>query len=572
MGTSTTGGNIQRLAARAVVVTVGLFIIGLTLPATITTNATAILTTLAGAQAAVLGIGVTITIFGVQLVAGRYSPRLLDVFSNDPLFRLTFITFAISIGLDLALLYFLTEISPLVVRGLLGAVYGAAASSLYLLYQLLQTALERGTPEGIVDAAAAQVSPSTFLEESYAWKSDNQLHPFHVLFSIAQSALSENEPETARYVMKKIQDILLAINTEFTFPASSLFAHQEALQRSEKEIFDEYFEKFALHAVETDHESIGVEAADQFAEILISLIEAEDDRITNELASGYIWTVTSLQRSGEANELISTICEHGTELIEIALEYRQYQLSTSLLSSLTSAITVLIRTSLSPYAFEYQLLKLFDHTIPEQLQTLLTVVIPPVSDEEIDWAEGKIKGEANPLREDDVGLYVSELDTLRAPYRAYCDVSHEVINQLQRGEQSPIPEGNFVRSWTKFTQTLVRSEYPSYAVLCTQSFIYLAYIAEEYTQDWGAWEGRIARIADDDGQAIVTEAFATLNDHRRYKTKIGIQPDVSPPDQELDSFVDRILSHEERQESFIEWSAEFEQRVERSLESIQDNS
>lgn len=145
-----------------------------------------LLSTLAGAQASVIAIVFAVTALGVQLIASRYTPRLISLFSRAPTLRFTLVIFALSIGFDLCLLYFAAEVPVRLQTGLVYAAAGLAIAAIVALYEFVQVALQRGTPEGIMAAFTTTLTPERYTHqvEQMAQSGSTEVHPLHPLYSM----------------------------------------------------------------------------------------------------------------------------------------------------------------------------------------------------------------------------------------------------------------------------------------------------------------------------------------------------------------------------------------------------
>ncbi|WP_049894400.1 DUF2254 family protein [Halogranum rubrum] len=158
-----------------------------------------ILTTLATTQAGLLAIVFSVTILGVQLVTTRYSPRLVTLFVESPLLKVTFAVLIGSIGFDIALLYFQSSFQTWMLDALTLSAGGVALGAALTLYAFIREAMTRSTPEGTLRAFRHHMTVNRFHDELKAYtEHEFTVYPLHPLYSLTISAIDEGQMVTAK--------------------------------------------------------------------------------------------------------------------------------------------------------------------------------------------------------------------------------------------------------------------------------------------------------------------------------------------------------------------------------------
>jgi uncharacterized membrane protein len=124
-------------------------------------NTRLFLSALTGAQAGVLAIVFSVTVIGVQLIANKYSPRMISLFTEFPIFIFTFGLFIFSIAVDLGLLYTVPENHSHIHAAGIGAASGLGLTAAYALFIFVRTAITQSTPEGAVEAFVSSMTTRT---------------------------------------------------------------------------------------------------------------------------------------------------------------------------------------------------------------------------------------------------------------------------------------------------------------------------------------------------------------------------------------------------------------------------
>jgi hypothetical protein len=183
------------LAATALFTLAGLVLGYVTGPAVDPANIRSLLSGLAGAQAAVLAIVFSVTVIGIQLTGNRYSPRMVSLFTDSPIFLYTFSLFVFSIGLDFWLLYNVPTTGNRLHTAGVFAVSGLGLSVAITLFYFVKSAIQQSTPEGAIEAFVSGMNTEKYLNqsESLALDDSENVHPMHPLYNLIMNALSNGE-------------------------------------------------------------------------------------------------------------------------------------------------------------------------------------------------------------------------------------------------------------------------------------------------------------------------------------------------------------------------------------------
>ena len=216
------------------------------------------LSALAGAQAGVLAIVFSVTVIGIQLIATRYSPRIISLFTDSPIFIYTFALFIFSIAVDLALLFSVPS-SPLRLHtaGVVTA-SGLGVTAAVALFVFVRTAIQQSTPDGAIDAFISGMTTEKYLSQvNQSVGNDSETaHPMHPLYNLTMNALSGNERVTAEKALQEYGDLVQEILTDFE--DQDVFSNEDrkVVTKAFKPVFKEHLHDIALHAEEKEENQI----------------------------------------------------------------------------------------------------------------------------------------------------------------------------------------------------------------------------------------------------------------------------------------------------------------------------
>ncbi|WP_135305490.1 DUF2254 domain-containing protein [Haloarcula amylovorans] len=181
------------------------------------------LSAIAGAQASVLAIGVSVLLLGFELIANRYSTQLTSIILENPVFPTTFALLIGSIALDLWLIFNIeglyapisifgyTELISIIVGLLLYLTAPVAFLSALTLYFTVRHGVRNGTPEGVVKSFRNQLSPDKYVSQALQSEEDETiLHPLADLNFIISDSIQKQEPRIVHMAFDVYSSKLLA--------------------------------------------------------------------------------------------------------------------------------------------------------------------------------------------------------------------------------------------------------------------------------------------------------------------------------------------------------------------------
>lgn len=154
---------------------------------------------IAGVQASVLAIGVSVLLLGVELVTSRHSSQFTSIILNNGVLRSTSALIVISIGTDLWLLF---NAGGLYSGGAVSVFHGVllyytaplGLLSGYCLYLTIIEGVERGTSEGILSTLKDNYSVEKFVKQAdKSVVDDTVLHPTADIYFIISDSISESD-------------------------------------------------------------------------------------------------------------------------------------------------------------------------------------------------------------------------------------------------------------------------------------------------------------------------------------------------------------------------------------------
>ncbi|MFB6292033.1 MAG: DUF2254 family protein [Candidatus Nanohaloarchaea archaeon] len=247
------------------------------------------LSALAGAQAGVLAIVFSVTVIGVQLVSGRYSPRMISLFVESRLLAFTFFVFVVSIAVDLWLMLFVGSPPGALAQTGVYAAAGLGVVATASLFVFIKQALYQSTPEGAIEAFLDDLTTSRYLDRVRRSVDDDiqRVHPMRPLYSLVMSALSNRERATAELGLEKYGEKCLDVAADIE--EHDLYPEEREVARELfKPVLDEHLHDIALHAEEQDENKLVVEAVQFQRKLGAAGLQFDDDTISRQTVSGLV--------------------------------------------------------------------------------------------------------------------------------------------------------------------------------------------------------------------------------------------------------------------------------------------
>lgn len=526
-------------------------------------NTRFLLSALASAQAGILAIVFSVAILGIQLVATRYAPRAISLFTEAPIFLYTFGAFIISIGIDLILLY--TVPTP-ITRQFIALLYfaaGLAVISALSLYEFIRWAPEQSTPEGIINAIRRNLPPEEYRRKTEAYLVDDSRppHPIHPLYSVATSALSNGEPATAETAVSTIQSITANALTELK--VESLDPQKSSTTHLTEPVLKRYLPGIALRALETEEFGIVRGAVDATADLGDVGLESSIDFVATQTGDGFAEMVKDAPESTNGQRLVRRAFHEFGELVTDTSDSPSPSSTNHLLSRLNHWVTVvLFNRSVDEDVYPYpRLLREYLWNLHTVESNLLQHHAEEVGQEPIDWNTGMEQGDVDnwpPIR------------VLNRWRKVVEGVSRQMFYYYDSNEEYPINEATFRRSWSDYCSEAADSPFPGYGTALTLRMLEVAYVACSFEPgNQERWATEVAEVAAED-IAVVRKAFDEIETRgKKYRRNITIQRTL--PEGEQEGFLQRFLRNLNQGTLFHQWTADFREEVNDQYRSLAEH-
>lgn len=510
------------------------------------------LTALVTAQASIVAIVFSVSILGVQLVATRYSHRLVTLITSSIAFQRTLLVLGISIGIDLLLLLQLPVLSPRMIIAGLAIVSGLALATGITLVQYVETTLERSTPEGLLTAYAGRITPQTYRDDVIAsLENDGDLHPMHELHSVIMSGLSNGEWATAENGLLKFRKVSMRM--------ISGLAEEGKLHRSDPVSTDyfrvpieEYLPRVTVQAIDDGETDIAQQAVRSMEKIAETGIENYFPLILSPTANGLNKVIRDAPSGQEGDSIRGDCLRVYSRLVVLAAEQPAPSDVRTLLSLYAAQFRELLRRDREPWVYRHHLEEFFQRTISPSHRETVDQYSQFIAESDIDW-----NSRTQPEDTDRVAPY----DLLFTYHRYSLDVVGNILNYYNRNEEWPVNLSTLQEVWTDMILQAFGTG--DYARAVTRSYIDLAYVVCQMEEDSREeWVMELAVLQDDNrSQECIDGAF-------RLAIEQGITPafeaetkKVTTADEET-WFFNKIMNmpHEGMTE-YEEWVREFKQDV-----------
>lgn len=289
----------------------------------LSTSGNSILTTLAIIQASIFAIAFSVVILGVRLSATRYSPRLASTFRNDPAYRWTVGIFGVSIGLNIAGLYFIGNVDPWPLTVLTTISGLGAIGAFWTLYDFVNQTLEKTTPEGILSEIEKDLTPASIIEDAHASADDpRERDPFLVLISVIHSTISEQDRVSTFLglviLRERIADLLENAPTEE-------FDENSPVDESLENVCVDQLPDLIEDAVEEDLTQSAIEVTETAEAIGEAAIENDVGRVIEHVIRGQSQVIDSLGFETSDERLRKEVMDKASDVLKSAAEDRVWR-------------------------------------------------------------------------------------------------------------------------------------------------------------------------------------------------------------------------------------------------------
>ena len=386
-----------------------------------------VLTALAIIQASILGIVFSVSILGVQLIADRYSPRMMRLITSASVFRGLLVLSSVSIGFDLWLALYAPSLSP--AYGIAGvALAGSLALAVGIgLWQTVKTVIERSTPNGILDAYANEITVAEFREGVRQSQHELNQHPLHDLHELIMAALSRREWSTVKNGIKYIHRISTNI-IESESEGTKLRPQRDELA---KQYFRDPLEEQLPRAAQRAHETGQKELASNAIEAIETIGKSGIDN-----NRPYIVThsITGLEKifheapTGESGRSIRGGCLDTCQslLTDLMEKPASTEIHTNW-SSYTNLIRIWLIQGHEPWEYTTHLRHVHRECLANGIEIYLDHYGEYFDDIEVDW-----KSTTEP--EDHIGV----VKIFYWLIRSLVEVNFHIFNYIDNNEEWPI--------------------------------------------------------------------------------------------------------------------------------------
>lgn len=309
------------------------------------------LVALVTAQASIVAIVFSVSILGVQLVANRYSSRMVTFITSSVTFQRTLLFLGISIGVDLLLLLQLPVLSQRTTMAGLAVVSGLAVASGFTLVQYVETTLKRSTPEGLLTAYAANITPQTFRKEvSSSRENGGDLHPMHELQSVIMSGLSNGEWATAENGLLEFRKVSIRM-IESLSAEGHLHRTDDVSRYYFKDPIEEYLPRITTQALDDGEADIAQQAVKSMGDIAEAGLEQYFPLILSPTASGLSRVIRNAPSGKEGDSIRGDCLGVYSRLVVQAGERPAPSDIGTLTSIYASQFRVLLRSDREPWVY-----------------------------------------------------------------------------------------------------------------------------------------------------------------------------------------------------------------------------
>lgn len=510
------------------------------------------LTALVTAQASIVAIVFSVSILGVQLVATRYSNRLVTLITSSITFRRTLLVLGVSIGIDLLLLLQLPVLSPRVTIAGLAIVSGLALATGITLVQYVETTLERSTPEGLLTAYAERITPQTYRKDVIAsLENGGDLHPMHELHSVIMSGLSNGEWATAENGLLRFREVSVRMVSGLA-EKGKLHQSDPASTNYFKIPIEEYLPRVIAQAIDHGETDIAQQAISSMEKIAETGLEHYFPQILSPTASGLSQVIRDAPSGQEGDSIRGECLGMYSRLVVKAAEQPAPSHLSTLFSVYAAQFRKLLRRDREPWVYRHHLQEFFQRTISPAHRQTVDQYSQFITDSDIDW-----NSRTQPKDTDGVAPY-----DLLFRYRRYSiNVVGNILNYYNRNGEWPVDLATLQEAWTDMIIQAFGTG--DYARAVTRSYIDLAYVVCQMEGDsQEEWVMKLAILQDNNpSQECIDDAFCQAIDQ-------GITPvfktetqKVTTADEETWFFNKLMNLPHEGMTEYEEWVREFKRDV-----------
>lgn len=463
-------------------------------------NAGLLLATLAGAQASVLAIVFAVTVLGIQLIAQEYSPRMIWLITKSPIFVFTFAVFVISIGFDLLLLANISSTQNQLLAGLVSASVGVGAVAVLSLYAFIQSAINRLTPEGIVDAFLHELPSDTYYKQvQHNVESDTaRAHPLHPLYTMIMNSLSNRERVTVEVALQRYGQHTAEMLTTFIDEERFSESSNNVSKQLFKPVLREHLPDIALHAQEMSESGIASSAIDWQYRLGARGIDTPNQRVARQAVSGLSDNLRDTPISGDSYAVNFNSWRKLGELLKDSADYPAPRLVWYILATVEHNISSQLRKDVEQWVYDSAWLR-FYRAFRDSDKAFLNHYAADIAEVDFDW-QHESTADDHPHRE--------VMEAFSKFIKTYSAINENFLRYISETGQYPITEGNYRRNCYNFCVDASNTPAKEYARVLCQALIEIAYILlHEKPDDELWWVDAVARVKYEGDPDVVDAAF-----------------------------------------------------------------
>lgn len=477
-------------------------------------NTRLFLSALVGAQAGVLAIVFSVTVIGIQLIATRYSPRMISLFTDSPIFIYTFALFVFSIAVDLALLFSVPP-SPLRLHtaGVVAA-SGLGVTAAVALFVFVRTAIRQSTPDGAIDAFISGMTTEKYLSQvKQSVENDSETaHPMHPLYNLTMNALSGGERVTAEKALQEYGELLERIFQDLNEKDVFSKYDRQAVEELFYPVLREYLHDIALQAERNNQHQMVDMAIEYQYEMGHNGIDLSTDVVCWQAQYGLSEVIRDAPVEAGSLTASSDAWQQFGQLLVDAATRSNYSTVWAILTFIPDNVNRQLRKISDVGWYARSMMGLYND-LEDAQEALLEHYGHDVAQVDMEWQYEHVPDDA-PNREEVAAVFKWRKTLL--------DTTQAFLRYAEREGQYPITEGNFKNSWRDICIEASESPAEDYAVTLCQALIEIAVIDRYLLDENGIpWSSSIGRVKHKGNPEVVDKAFEQILEYDYVEEQPG---------------------------------------------------
>lgn len=506
---------------------------------------------MAEVQAGVLAIVFSVVILAMQLTADRYSTQLTKLYVRSPDFIMTFVVFLISISLDMAIMYNVTNFSRPVVGALSFIAGGVGVIAAIWLVHFIVFTFRKLTPEGIVSLFRSNITPRTCLERfDRPGELDRSevTHPLLPLYSLAVEATQNKERFTALRAVAELGEMAEDF-LELTF------AEGEVDERIYELFFQPVLTEYFPIIIEISHESGLEDITDSCLQWITQIgsvgIESPDNQVAKFASDGLEQLIEEGSGDVETHAIVAAAWDKWCSLVgDICME-ASAETSRYVLSGFEQELNRFEESEFEDRIFQQSMSGILT-TLQRTQSFILDRYADSLTGLDVAWSQRILL---------DPNLGTAEENTRLQLFFKWRNVAilstSVVLNHLIRTDRFPVQFKSFQNIWTGICLEALQKGPRAYAETISEIYLEIACLTIAHAEgvdragDVGyqtmseMWADAIVRLEQEGQQAIIEQAFQSLrqrqNEQPRYLDRIDLDTYSGTPPMEQASTLQSLV-------------------------------